>query len=109
MHLRAQPHNARRDANVAQSTDRQADRKASAAAADDEALFKVTPFGRRRRRGRLPAALHWILHFVGFPFFYVYNQLRDRRRTAPEKWSDASGHRGIAPGTPAADPGRTGK
>ena len=109
MHLRAQPHNARKDANVAQSIDRQADRKASAAAADDETVFSVTPFGRRRRLGRLPAALHWILHFVGFPFFYVYNQLRDRRRTAPEKWSDASGHHGTAAASPAADPARTGK
>ena len=82
---------------MAQSTDRPADRKASAAAADDETVFKVTPFGRQRRTGPLRAALHWILHFVGFPFFYVYNQLRNRRRTAPQKWSDASGHHGSAP------------
>jgi hypothetical protein len=109
MHLRAQPHNARRDTYVAQSTDRQADRKASAAAADDETVFRVTPFGRRRRRGRLRAATYWILHLLGFPFFYVYNQLRDRRRTAPQKWSDASGHHGTAPASPAAEPARTGK
>ena len=94
---------------MAQSTDRPADRKASAAAADDETVFKVTPFGRQRRTGPLRAALHWILHFVGFPFFYVYNQLRDRRRTARQKWFDARGHHGIAPASPGADPARTAK
>ena len=87
---------------MAKVTDPQ-DRKASAAAADDESVFKVTPFGRQRRPGWLRGAVHWIVHIVGFPFFYVYNQMRDRRRTAPQKWSDAGHHHGTAPAS-AADP-----
>jgi len=82
---------------VAQPTNQQADRKASAASAEDQTVFKVTPFGRERRAGHVRTTLYWIVHFAGFPFFYVYNQLRNRRRTAPQKWSDASGHHGSAP------------
>ena len=62
--------------------DQRTDRKASAASADDEAMFEVTPFGRRRKPTQGRALMSWIVHIIGFPFFYIHN------RAPEETWAD---------------------
>lgn len=77
--------------------DSKAARKDSAAAAGDQDVFEETPFGRQRKPGPARWFLSRLLHVVGFPFFYVYNQLRTRKRSSAQKWFDDGGRHGNDP------------
>ena len=92
---------------MSRSDDSKAGRKESAGSADDEKVFKETPFGRQRRPGSTRSFFIRVAHFLGFPFFYVYNQLRNRKRSGAQKWFDDGGRHGVASKPPA--PGDAGR
>jgi|SRR5579871_3930183 len=94
---------ARRDATVTNSTDKQTDRKVSAALASDDAIYETTPFGRRRKPPASATIFYRILHVIAFPFFYVYDQFKSRARTREQKWADARGHHGAKLKTEISD------
>jgi len=91
---------------MARSDDSKAGRKESAGYAHDEKMFKETPFGRRRTPGAAGSFFNRVAHFLGFPFYYVYNQLRTGKRSSAEKWFDDSGRHG---NDPKPTPGKAGR
>jgi hypothetical protein len=76
--------------------DSKAGRKESAGSADDQTVFNDTPFGRQRKPGSGRTFFIRLVHVLGFPFFYVYNQMRNRKSSGPQKWFDDSGRHGVA-------------